>query len=50
MLKESGFNPEYWAEVLIKLTEFYDKCFAPELVSPLHVLGHAVRDMRSYNL
>ena len=32
------FNPEYWTEVLAKLTEFYDKCYAPELISPVHVL------------
>ena len=44
------FNPDYWAEVLMKLTDFYDKCFAPELVSPLHVLGQKVRDLRSNDL
>ena len=41
------FNPEYWAEVLAKLTEFYDKCYAPELISPVHVLKQTVRDLRS---
>ena len=29
------FDPEYWDNVLTKLTEFYDNCFALEIVSPL---------------
>ena len=29
------FDPEYWDNVLTKLTEFYDNYFALEIVSPL---------------
>ena len=42
------FEREYWDNVLVKLTEFYDKCFAPEVVSPLHSLGLPVRDLRKH--
>ena len=42
------FEHEYWDNVLVKLTEFYDKCFAPEVVSPLHSLGLPVRDLRKH--
>ena len=40
------FDPEYWDNVLTNFTEFYDNCFAPEIVSPLHSLGLPMRDLR----
>ena len=40
------FDPKYWNNVLTKLTEFYDNCLAPEIVSPLHSLGLPMRDLR----
>ena len=40
------FDQKYWDNVVIKLTEFYDNCFAPEIVSPLHSLGLPMRDLR----
>ena len=41
------FDPEYWDDVLTKLTEFYDNYFALEIVSTLHSLGLLVRDLRT---
>ena len=35
----------FWKELLIKLEEFYDNCLAPEIVSPVHVLGLKIRDL-----
>lgn len=43
-----NFDPAYWDRVRAKLTEFYDKCFGPEIVSPLHALGLPVRDLREH--
>ena len=40
------FNPGYWNNILAKLTEIYDNCFAPEIVSRLHMLGLPMRDLR----
>ena len=40
------FDPGYWNNILAKLTEFYDNCFAPEIVSRLHMLGLPMRDLR----
>ena len=45
-IERIAFDPEYWDNVLTKLTEFYDNCFAPEIVSPLHSLGLPMRDLR----
>jgi hypothetical protein len=40
------FDQEFWQiELLPKLTEFFDNCLAPEIVSPVHVLGMPVRDL-----
>ena len=40
------YNQEYWKDKLLpKLTSFYDNCVAPELVSPVHVLGVPIRDL-----
>ena len=44
------FDNEFWNnELLPKLVEFYDKCLAPEIVSPVRVLGLKVRDLRRDN-
>lgn len=41
------YNQEFWEKDLLpKLEEFYDKCVAPEIVSPLRVLGLPLRDLR----
>ena len=35
------FDEVFWnQELLPKLTSFYDNCVSPEIVSPLHALGH----------
>ncbi len=40
------FNQEYWTDKLLpKLCHFYDNCVAPELVSPVHVLGLPIRNL-----
>ena len=33
------FDNEYWTNALPKLVSFYDNCVAPEIVSPVHMLG-----------
>ena len=34
------FDNNYWENILLpKLSEFYDNCLAPEIVSPVHALG-----------
>ena len=40
------FDEVFWKDLLTKLKEFYDNCLAPEIVSPVHVLGLKVRDLR----
>ena len=41
------YNQEFWEKDLLpKLEEFYDKCVAPEIVSPIRVLGLPLRDLR----
>ena len=40
------FDHGYWTEQLLpKLEAFYDNCFAPELVSPVHALGLPMHDL-----
>ena len=40
------FDVLFWStELLPKLIDFYDNCLAPEIVSPVHVLGIAVRNL-----
>ena len=40
------FNEAYWTgQLLPKLESFYNNCFAPELVSPVHALGLPIRDL-----
>ena len=45
-VEQVKFDPQFWDKLITKLTEFYDKCFAPEIVSPVHVIGLPVRDLR----
>ena len=41
------FDSKFWNDHLVpKLEEFYTKCLAPEIVSPVHTLGLPVRDLR----
>ena len=40
------FNQSFWDDKLLKkLTSFYDNCVAPEIVSPVHVIGIPLRDL-----
>ena len=40
------FDEDYWNLTLLpKLTTFYDNCVAPEIVSPVHVLGIPIRNL-----
>ena len=42
------FSEELWSNQLLPcLIKFYSKCIAPEIVSPVHVLGLPIRDLRS---
>ncbi len=46
-IQRIAFDQEFWqTELLPKLTDFFDNCLAPEVVSPVHVLGLPVRDLR----
>ena len=41
-----AFDSLFWKhELLPKLVDFFDNCVAPEIVSPIHVLGMQVRDL-----
>lgn len=41
------FDQQYWkSQLLPKLTDFYDNCVGPEIVSPVHVLGLLVRNLK----
>ena len=40
------FDEGYWTATLLpKLTTFYNNCSAPEIVSPVHVLGMPIRNL-----
>ena len=39
-------DAEFWNKLVPKLVEFYDNCMAPEIVSPVHMLGMPLRDLR----
>lgn len=42
-----NFDSNFWeTRLLPKLTDFYDNCLAPEIVSPVHVLGLPVRNLK----
>ena len=46
-IERIGFDKLFWEnELLPKLVDFFDNCLAPEVVSPIHVLGMQVRDLR----
>ena len=41
------FDDNFWkAQLLPRLTDFYDNCLCPEIVSPINVTGMPVRDLR----
>ena len=45
-IERIDFNPNVWNnDLLPKLISFYDNCLAPEIVSPVHVLGIPVRNL-----
>ena len=46
--RESALNESHLIlSILTKLNEFYDNCFAPEIVCPLYSVGLPMRDLRS---
>ena len=48
MILSSTPRKDFWEKRLLpKLTEFYKKCIAPEIVSPMHALGQPIRDLRN---
>lgn len=44
------FHPSFWNKILDKPTTFYDCCFVPEIVSPMHMLGLPMRNMHKYTI
>ena len=41
------FDSEFWINnVLPKLIEFYDMCFCPAIISPVHLVGMRMHDLR----
>ena len=40
------FDHSFWRDLVVKLKDFYDICLGPEIVSPVHLLGIKVRDLR----
>jgi len=41
------FDPEFWHNSLLpKLTDFYDNCIGPEIVSPVRSLGLPIRNLK----
>ena len=46
-VQQIEFNQQYWkSQLLPKLSDFYDNCVGPEIVSPVHVLGLPVRNLK----
>ena len=46
-IERIDFDSTFWEkELLPKLIDFYDNCLAPEILSPVHVLGLPVGDLR----
>jgi hypothetical protein len=40
------FNKPFWeSKLLPKLVSFYDNCFAPEMLHPMHALDLPIRDL-----
>lgn len=43
------FNRSFWKDKLLpKLTNFYDNCVVPEIVSPVHHIGLPMRDLSKH--
>lgn len=41
------YDPKFWNDQLLpKLIEFYDNCYCPAIVSPVHLLGMKLHDLR----
>ena len=41
------FDQQYWTnDLLPKLTQFYDNCLGPEIVSPIHALRLPVHNLK----
>ena len=46
-IKRIIYNEEFWNKQLLpKLTDFYDNCLCPSIVSPVYLLGTKVHDLR----
>ena len=46
-IQRIAFNEDFWLHKLLpKLIDFYDNCFAPAIVSPIHILGMQLHDLR----
>ncbi len=42
-----SFDSEFWLDqLLLKLINFYDNCLCPAIVSPVHLLGMKMHDLR----
>ena len=47
MFKEYNSIQTTGITLLPKLSEFYDNCLAPEIVSPVHALGLPIRNLKN---
>ena len=46
-IERIGFDPEFWMQHLLpKLTDFYDNCLCPAIVSPTYLMGLKTHDLR----
>ena len=46
-IERIAFDALFWNdELLPKLKDFYDNCMAPEIISPVHMIGMPLRDLR----
>lgn len=41
-----NFDPDYWKNLLDKLVDFYDNCLCPSIVSPVHLVGMKMHNLR----
>lgn len=41
-----SFDPDYWKCLLLKLEEFYDSCLCPAIVSPIHLVGMKMHNLK----
>ena len=44
------FDEVLWGVMLCKLSSFYDFCYAPEILCPVHVSGLPLRDLSKNNI